>query len=197
MQGILGKLSLSDIQGPRGDFEQKLAGTDKENPWENHILRIDRATPFNPITFLGEGWSIWKGPVDGNGLTGEEEQDKRSLVLTTIDLTSIRLEPMFKKGEVYIKGEEKLKRLKSAGHIRLDAKVFQTIWENQHLIPEKWKEKTNGYTTYIFFDGTTIRPPHGHRYVLYLSWPAGQWFWGYHWLDLDWVASGPSAVLAN
>ena len=39
------------------------------------ILRIDRSKPsFNPATFIGAGWSMWRGPINGNGLDGEEER---------------------------------------------------------------------------------------------------------------------------
>src|ERR1700682_1671988 len=101
------------------------------------ILTIDRTTPFRPAVFLGEGWTI-------------EEQDNRSLVLTEVDLSKVRFETMLESGEEYLTGEEKQNRLKKAGHIRLDAKFFQTLWEDKTKIPESWKEKTNGYTTYVF-----------------------------------------------
>jgi len=104
---------------------------------------------------------------------------------------------MLKDGETYVNGEEKLKRLKSAGHIRLDDGVFQVFWKNQHLIPERFKEKTGGNTTYIFFDGTILRGPGGGRYVLYLFWCGGEWFWFYRWLGRGWDANYPSAVLAS
>ena len=126
-----------------------------------------------------------------------EEQDERALVITEVDLSKIRLETTLKPGETPVIGEERLKRLKKAGHIRLDAKVFQTLWENQSLIPEKWKEKTNGNTTYIFFDGTVLRDPDGDRYALCLYWYDGEWYWYYDWLDVDFGASYPSAVLAS
>ena len=87
------------------------------------IVTIDRSRPFNPAEFIGPGWTT-------------EEQDEGSLLLTEIDLTKVRLETCLNSGEQYIKGEEKLRRLKLAGHIRLDAKVFQTLWENQELVPE-------------------------------------------------------------
>ncbi len=63
-----------------------------------------------------------------------EEQDKRAMVLEDIDSSAITLESMLR-GETVITGEEHLRRLKRTGHTRLDAKVFQTLWENQHLIP--------------------------------------------------------------
>jgi hypothetical protein len=151
---------------------------------EPRIIPIDRTAPFDPVKWLGQGWTI-------------EEQDKRSLALEQVDLANVRLEHMLKKDESWIKGDEKLKRLKKAGYIRLDAKVFQTFWENQALIPESWKEKTNGNTTFIFFDGTILRDPYGSRYVLYLYWRDGRWHWSCHWLEGCWNVIYPSAVLAS
>lgn len=150
---------------------------------EPKVLQTDRSKPFGPVGFLGEEWTI-------------EEQDERSLTLTELDLTKVRFEDMLKDGESWIKGEEKLKRLKEAGHIRLDAVIFLHLWKNQHLIPESWKEKINGNPRYIFFDGTILRSPSGDRYVLYLIWRGGGWDWGYYWLDRDWSAYDPSAILA-
>ena len=151
---------------------------------ESIMIKIDRTEPFNLAQFMVQGSSI-------------EEQDERALVITEVDLSKIRLETTLKPGETPVIGEERLKRLKKAGHIRLDAKVFQTLWENQSLIPEKWKEKTNGNTTYIFFDGTVLRRPGGFRYALCLYWRDGEWSWHYYWLDNDFDASNPSAVLAS
>ena len=119
------------------------------------ILPIDRSQPFDPVKFLGQGWTI-------------EEEDERSLVLTQLDLTEVRLEQMLKKGETSIKGEEKLRRLKEVGHIRLDAKIFQALWENQAFIPESWKGRA------VYFDGTILRNPDGNRCVLYLYWSDGR-----------------------
>ena len=171
----------------------------KENPWPKQVdvITINRTRPFNPAEFIGEGWSIWRGPADGNGLEGDEEQDERSLKLTEVNFSKVRLETCLKGGESSVKGEEKLKRLKETNCIRLDAKIFQTLWQNQHLIPESWKEKTNGNTTYVFFDGTTLRGPFGRRIVLYLFFRDGKWYWYYCWLEDDWHDNSPSAVLAS
>lgn len=148
------------------------------------VIPIDRTSAFNPVAFLGEGWSI-------------VEEDERSLKLGEVDLTKVNFETMLKERESSVVGEEKLKRLKDAGHIRLDAKVFQTLWENQHLIPASWKEPTNGNTTYVFFDGTILRGSYGRRCVLYLGWGGGEWGWDDYWLGYEWLASRPSAVLAS
>lgn len=148
------------------------------------VISIDRSIPFDPKTFIGNGWSI-------------EEQDERAIALTEIDLTSVMFDSTLEKGEKSIKGEDKLNRLKEkTNRIRLDAGIFKTLWENQILIPEKWKEKTNGNTTFIFFDGTVLRNSSGDRYVLCLFWDDGEWRWHYDWLEFGWGALSPSAVLA-
>lgn len=42
---------------------------------ESTKMIIDRAKPFNSAEFIGSDWNVWRGPKDGNGLEGEEEQD--------------------------------------------------------------------------------------------------------------------------
>ncbi|OGN14875.1 MAG: hypothetical protein A3J47_02645 [Candidatus Yanofskybacteria bacterium RIFCSPHIGHO2_02_FULL_43_22] len=164
---------------------------------EPKIVPIDRSIPFNPAAFIGKGWSIWRGPADGNGLTGVEDQDERSLALTQINLADIRLVTCLNDAETVVKGEEKQRRLKADSRVRLDAKIFQTFWENQALIPERFKEKVNGNTQFIYFDGTVLRDSYGNRYVLGLCWGGGAWSWSVIWLDGGWRANGPSAVLAS
>jgi hypothetical protein len=149
---------------------------------EPKVIPIDRSKPFNPAKFIGEGWTI-------------EEQDERSLALAEIDLTSIQFEHMLSQGETWIMGEDKLRRPKDAGHIRLDAKVFQTLWENQHLIPERFKEKKNGNTTVISFDGTVLRNLDDYHYVLYFYWNDNRWHWSFRWLYSERPTNYLSAVL--
>jgi len=151
---------------------------------EPKVIQIDRSVPFDPATFIGAGWTI-------------EEQDKRALALNQIDLTEVMFETTLEKKEKSIIGEERLKRLKSMNRIRLDAGVFKTLWDNQHLIPLKWREQPNGNTTFIFFDGTVLLNPNGNRFVLWLYWDDGRWSWDYCWLANDWDANSSSAVLTN
>mgnify|MGYP001607243848 CR=1 FL=1 len=160
-------------------------------------ISIDRTAPFNPAEFIGAGWSIWKGPANGTGLEGEEEQSARSLALTTLDVMYLRLETTLKGKEASINGEEKLKRLNAMTDvIRHDVGIFQTFWRNQHLIPERFKAPTNDNTTYIFFDGTVLRSPDGHRSVLYFCWrdDSRRWDWNFYRLDNLFIANNPSAV---
>jgi hypothetical protein len=164
---------------------------------EPKIIPIDRSTPFNPETFLGKGWTIWRGPADGNGLEGEEEQDARSLAITELDLSKIQLVTTLREGETVVKGEENLKRLREANYICLDAGIFQTFWNQQELIPQLLKELTNGGITYVFFKGTTLRSSCGLRYALCLYFDEGRWYWDCSWLVRVWDVFNPSVVLAS
>ena len=78
------------------------------------VISIDRTIPFD-TAFIGDGWTV-------------EEEDERSLALNEIDLTEVAFETTLQKGEKSVKGEEKLKRLKEDGRIRLDAGIFKTLW---------------------------------------------------------------------
>lgn len=144
-----------------------------------NMVKIDRTTLFNPVAFIGKDWSI-------------VEEDERALALTEVDLNKVTFETMLRSGEVSVDGEEKIRRLKAAGHIRLDAKVFQTLWENQLLILESWKSKGN-----IYFDGTILHNSAVGRCVLCLCWCHGEWDWHYYWLDDDWYAQNLSVCLAS
>jgi hypothetical protein len=146
------------------------------------IIRIDRAELFDPVQFIHhKGLEI-------------EEQDERSIMLEEIDASAIVLESMLQ-GNTVISGNEHLKRLKQTGYIRLDARIFQTFWENQHAIPEHWKG-TVDYANHIFFDGTILRNQNG-RYVICMYWAEDKkWKWTYCRLDVGgWNAKDLSAVL--
>ena len=98
-------------------------------------------------------------------------------------------------GETVIGGEEHLRRLKRMRYIRLDAKIFQTLWENQHFIPESWKG-TFDNPRHIFFDGTVLKNRFG-RFVITLYWDKDEkWKWTYCRLDIGgWNANDLSAVI--
>lgn len=160
------------------------------------ILFIDRTTPFNPAEFIGMEWSIWRGPADGDGLSGEEDQDERSLELKEIDTAKILLETCLQ-DEKSMTGEEQILRLKSAGRIRLDSAIFYSLWHHHWMIPKEWEKKINGYTACIFFDGTPLRSPDGDRCTLCLYFEDDRWGWHCCWLVGDRDVGGPSAVLAS
>lgn len=151
---------------------------------EPRVIQIDRSIPFDPEAFIGDGWTI-------------KEQDERALALDQIDLNEVLFETALEKKEAFIKIENKLKRLKTMDCIRLDAGILKTLWENQYLIPSKWKDKTDGKDTYIFFDGTVLKDPKGEPCILYLEWENSRWAWSYHWFEFKLDVSDLSAVLAT
>ena len=139
-------------------------------------------------------------PAPSDGLTGDEQQDYRSLALTEIDWNRVLFPTCLKGDETSITGEEKLKHLQASGEILLDAKVgeellldYKTNGENSVL--EKLRQQHN--VTYLDFFGTILRNPRGNRCVLYLCFSGGQWRWFYGWLGDVWFVFLGSAALAS
>ena len=160
-------------------------------------LIVDRTKPFNPATFVGRGWTIWRGPKDGNGLTGEEAQDTVSLKLTEIDFAKVLFTACLKDGEATVTGEEKIIRHGVAGHTRLDAKIGQSLFEEKGQATLEWLYKTFGIT-WFELPGTVLRGSVGDRYFLCLYRDNdGRWYWLYYWLGSNRSARDPSAVLAS
>ncbi|PIQ91330.1 MAG: hypothetical protein COV70_04135 [Parcubacteria group bacterium CG11_big_fil_rev_8_21_14_0_20_39_22] len=141
---------------------------------------------FNPEDFFGKGWKVLA-----------EETDERGEALKELDFSRIWFKTMLCNGETSIKGEDKLRRSKEANHIRLGGKAFKACWDNRHLLAESWKRDDNGNTRYIFFDGIVLLLPDGRRYVPCLYFKDGEWRWGAGWLEYDFYANYPSAVLAS
>lgn len=158
--------------------------------------------PFDPAEFIGEGWAVWRGPIDGNGLVGEEDMDKRSLLLTEIDVASLSFETCLERGEQRILVEEKLKRLKAATNlVRLGGNVFLGLWRDYEI------NKRNSVLEYLYrtkkidyldFPGFVLRGPDSNRYVPYFTRiDDDKWDWYYGQLDNHCEIDDWSAVLAN
>lgn len=152
------------------------------------ILQIDRSKPFDPVGAFGSGWSIL-------------EEDSRSLLLTEIDLSKVSFQTMLKHDELMgIDSEELLKRLKANGSIRLDAGIFQTIYENQELIPRFWRELAEDWiekeSPFIFADGTVLQKS-GCSATLYMFCRNGFWHLQYAWSVIPRQHFCLSAVLAS
>ncbi len=164
----------------------------------SNIIRINRSQPFNPATFFRFGWTIWKGPSDGNGLEGEEDHNERSLALIEIDLSKLSLEHYIRDRETTIPGYEKQERIKASGDIPLDIGFFWHFWRNQHQIPKSWRAEINGCVPWIGFDGTILRWLDGTRRVLYLKGKGRgrvDWDWDWGWLREGCSVRTPSLVL--
>ncbi|MFA6536495.1 MAG: hypothetical protein WC250_01515 [Candidatus Paceibacterota bacterium] len=164
-------------------------------------LIIDRTTPFNPVAFIGQGSTIWRGPKDGDGLIGEEEQDKRSLALTVFDaskITAANFQTGFYPGETVITGEVKLVRL-TTQMIQADAKIAEVLYREEGQKTLRHLYDTFG-VTWLEFMGTVLRNyPYGSRGVLLLRRKfSGLWIWNHSLISgRDFVASNWALGLAG
>lgn len=161
------------------------------------VLVIDRSKPFDPVKFIGRDWSFWRGPAEGDGLSGDVECDDRALALTEVDFSKVRFESGHKEDESVIIGEEKLRRLVAMPEIRLDAKAGQTLFEEKGQATLRWLYDIFGIT-WIEFVGSVLRYPDGHRYFLYLyREDDGSWDWHDHWLGHARYRGHVSPLLAS
>jgi hypothetical protein len=158
--------------------------------------------PFNPVEFLGKDWATWRGSIDGNGLSGEEDIDSRTLAITEVELAKFVFETCLKAGEKSVSGEEKLRRLKEKPEfIRFGGSIFHALWLDYQTYKEnsilEWLYRNLG-VTFMDFMGQVLRFPNGDRYVLYLDRnDDGKWRWRYGWLGSQWLASYPSVGCAS
>lgn len=148
------------------------------------IIKIDQLNSFDPVKFIGEGWSV-------------VEQDTRLLSISEIEADVIQLSSFLKTNEISVNGEKRLKRLKNDGRIRLGAEFFFSLWNNQQCIPESWTKKINGNIKYIMFDGTILQSPDGQRNILCLYWNNGEWYWYCLWLGNHFGLNRLSAMLPS
>jgi len=74
----------------------------------------------------------------------------------------------------------------------LNDNLLDALYNNQHLIPEHWKDGK-----FRYFPGTKFHFPDGYLYIRYLYWFDGQWHWDWLWLGNLWDGADPTAVLAS
>jgi hypothetical protein len=151
-------------------------------------LLVDRTTPFDPGTFIRREWSVWRGPAKGDGLSGQAEQDARSLEISKIDWADVTFVSCLKQGESSVLGEEHLRRLRfgPARGIILDARVGQALYEDyqrdKSVSVLEWLRIYRGIASFTI-KGTTLRCPAGGRYCMYFSYDSDEsmWDWGGCW----------------
>jgi hypothetical protein len=156
--------------------------------------------PFNPTEFIGKGWTTWRGPIDGDGLSGEEDVDPRSLA--EVDLAKFIFETCLNAGESSITGEEKLRRLKEKPEfIRFGGTVAYALWldylANRKNSILEWIHRNFG-VKFMDFMGQVLRSPDGRRDVLCFNRSGdGGWRWDCGWFGSRWCADNPSVGCAS
>lgn len=209
-KGMLGKLLLSDVQGPRDDLENKLAGDDgpewlvafgkflrRENPWERTEVKPKAKQFWKRVSDAAIRVRVGASPSlpfdgatilyhAGKGWVLVEKRpdglyvDGRKVML----FLSERQE----KGQT-IRGYEL--RYALTGKPVLNATLADALYENQHLVPEDWQGKV------VYFWGTRFSGRGGDGCVRCLFFGVGAWRRDCRRLGGDWDSGGPAAVLAG
>lgn len=142
------------------------------------LIIVDRTNKiFNPNEFFGS-WTIWRGPKNGDGLTGKEEQDERSIALNEVDFLSakVRFTSCLKPGETSIDGEVRLERHANSRHILLDAEFGQWLLQEERSRKLELLFKLRGISCFEL-PGTVLRKvSDGKRYLFGVLRIDGHWF---------------------
>ncbi|KKP67182.1 MAG: hypothetical protein UR66_C0021G0003 [Candidatus Moranbacteria bacterium GW2011_GWE1_35_17] len=165
-------------------------------------LSVSCSGHFNLAEFPGKDWATWKGPIDGDGLLGEEYVDCRSFELTEIKVSSLIFETCLD-GEKQIYGQifgyDKFGELrKKQDTILLGGNVFLGLWRDYQINKKNsilellWHAKKIGY---LDFFGLVLRAPGGRCGVLNLTRQEnGEWKRGWSWFTWVWASKSFSAV---
>lgn len=140
-------------------------------------LRIDRNSLLDPEKELEEGVVISR---IGESDDAKDEQDVRSLAMSSLDLTKCRFETTLMDGEKFIGVEKKIERLKSEfPHLVLpDAKIALALWNESGHKTLEWIREERG-VTFLDFLGTVFTGIGGGRFVLFVHYRNGSWELGH------------------
>jgi len=168
-----------------------------------HCLKLALPKVFNPTEFIGAGWTVWKGPADGNGLEGDDDCVPEPDVM---DFEQIVLETHLQKGKTSVHGEEKMRLARAGKNQQLGGRAFLSLWKDwqkckadgkpEESILEKLR-RAKKIGNVIYFFGLTLRGPGGYRCVLYLCFDGVEWRWDCRWLGFHWFSGGPSVALVS
>ena len=158
------------------------------------VLMIDRSNI--PADLINGSMSIWMGPKEGNGLSGELAQDSRSVTLTEVDFSKVSFHHGLVECQQTILCEEKLLCLEKLLGIRLDYGIGLALFQEKGQVTLRWLHDTFGIK-WMEFAGTVLRLLDGSRYFLYLG-RRGDGAWGRSvcWLGYDRVRVSVSPLLA-
>lgn len=140
-------------------------------------MKTKQLKKFDPVALFGTEWSI-----ESNVKTP-----------THFNFSQIHAKSYLVGEECWLSGNQVLERQIAAGDTPLSADVAQYFKDNPSEYPEEWKGKA------VFFDGTILRGPDGHRCTVYAFWDvnSGTVKLYYDWLDINRNAIHPSALLAS
>lgn len=166
--------------------------------------KIIKIEPLDFAKFLSGDLTIWKGPADGGGFSGEEDVCLKSLSLAEVELSKFIFKNYLEEGEASIGGEERMRRLNGmSDFIGFGPNVFLGLWydyqankENKENSALEWLHRNFGVTV-MDFPGAVLRLI-GYRVVLCLfRYADGSWGWYYGWLGDKWGGDCSSVGYAS
>lgn len=107
------------------------------------------------VDFEGTRWSV-------------EEQDKRSLEISSIRLDQITLEWIFPNSP-YIAYEDWISQLKYQKPVRLDIRLYNFFKDNPDFIPYSWGRPIGPQSIDILFGGTILKDSGSEIYIPYMG----------------------------
>ncbi|MDD4901674.1 MAG: hypothetical protein PHE24_00905 [Patescibacteria group bacterium] len=171
------------------------------NPRPKELALVDS------YIFQDKNWKVWKGPVDGDGLSGEEDIDWRSLAIDKIEAHKLIIADCLLEGEKVIAAEEiRLRLRKSKILIPLGFKAFQYLWLDYQADRGgsilEWLYRTKGIR-HLNFMGTIFYTNHsggigsGSRIMPYFlrqpDYYSGLWEVSDEWMGCDFGSDRPTA----
>ncbi len=145
-------------------------------PQVRGILTIDRSAPCDIRWLVGPGCSLWMGDSTGGGMHGDDPQDPRAALLTSIEISRFGFSDALLGDWMVGSAEAKLDLLlqKSDQCILPDAQIAGALFaESGHRTLEYlWRQsgKIN-----LDFPRVPIRTSRGHRVIPYFSRESGEW----------------------
>ena len=164
----------------------------------NTVLHLS-GDRVNPAQFLGRGWDIWKGPVDGDGLDGAEYRDHANDKLIEIDFAQVVLTTCLNKGESRITVTKKLQRLEATpSYIRLGTRMSRALLDDYRKKSQssilEWLHLDHQINRLEFL-GDILRSPDGNQSILYLfNYNIG---WSWDTCPLQTISMAPMIVLPS
>ena len=144
-----------------------------------------KTAPFDPTTFFGKGFTVWRGPLSGDGLKGKPRVSLASTALEEINFEDVRIILCSEDLHLY-RTELKLHKKRS---IILGSTVYAGLIKDY----ESRKKEHNKILTKLYhykgigrikFTGDVFRDPQGHAIILTMQLAAGGWQWSYEWASL-------------
>lgn len=224
-EGMLGRLTLSAVRGPRATLEDRLAGSDgemwldalkkflrKQDPWaivepakkqERKPRPIERWRKLSDTMLEVNLDAPFRPPVDGAVPEWQPPAGRGWVKVERIGKevfvggrkVILHFEPEQLEG--IFSGHELRKRLQAKD--TFDPRILDALveFEDSRLIPDSWKQDSKRRILFLCAWGVGFRDRDGSLWFYYMYWDDGLWWCGCCSLDYGWGVQCPALILAS